>query len=293
MAAFPSLMTAMITPFTAEGAVDIEAAARIASFLVDQGSEGIVVTGTTGESATMSLNETELMWRCVTDTVGDRATVIAGVGVNDTAESVRRTVIAEQAGVHGVMAVAPYYIKPSQVGLVRHFTTIAASTELPVLLYDIPGRTAVEIAKESLLDLADIPNIVGVKDAVGNIAKATWLIKRAPEGFDVWSGDDSALLPWLSLGAVGIVSVASHIVAPQLRELITVFPTNPARATALHMQLSDVFSILFKEPNPAPVKAALHELGYCLDVLRSPMLPVSDETRADIIAAMRALDLLK
>ena len=292
MAAFPQLMTAMVTPFTAEGAVDMEAAAKLANYLVDQGSEGLVVTGTTGESATMTNEEDEMMWRCVMDAVGDRATVIAGVGLNDTAESVHRAVNAERAGVHGIMAVAPYYVKPSQTGMVRHFTTIAAATELPVLLYNIPGRTGIEIAPETLLDLAEVPNIVGVKDVVGSVEKTTWLLKRAPEDFGVWGGDDGSLIAWLAIGAHGIVSVASHLVARHMAELIKVFPENPARSLEIHRELSDLFSVLFTEPNPAPVKAGLHELGYCLDVLRLPMVPVSDETRANVVAAMKALDLL-
>lgn len=292
MAVFPQMMTAMVTPFTAEGAVDTKAAARLANFLIDQGSEGLVVTGTTGESATMTNDEDEIMWHCVMDAVGDRATIIAGVGLNDTAESVQRTVTAERAGVHGVMAVAPYYVKPSQKGMLRHFTTIAAATELPVLLYNIPGRTGIEILPETLLSLADVPNIVGVKDVVGSVEKTTWLLNRAPEDFGVWSGDDGSLISWLAIGATGIVSVAGHLVSPQMAEMIKVFPENPARALEIHRELSDLFSVLFTEPNPAPVKAGLHALGYCLEVLRSPMVPVSDETRENVIAAMRAINLL-
>lgn len=292
MAAFPQLMTAMVTPFTAEGAVDTDAAARLANYLVDQGSDGLVVTGTTGESATMTNAEDEIMWRCVMDAVGDRATVIAGVGLNDTAESVQRAVIAEKAGVHGIMAVAPYYVKPSQRGMLRHFTTIAAATELPVLLYNIPGRTGVEILPETLLSLADVPNIAGVKDVVGSVEKTTWLLKRAPDDFGVWSGDDGSLIAWLAIGAVGTVSVAAHLVSPQMKAMIEAFPENPARALEIHRELSDLFSVLFSEPNPAPVKAGLHALGYCLEVLRSPMVPVSDETREHVIAAMKAINLL-
>lgn len=292
MAAFPQLMTAMVTPFTAEGAVDTEAAARLANYLVDQGSAGLVVTGTTGESATMTNDEDELVWRCVVDAVGDRATVVAGVGLNDTAESVQRAVTAERAGVHGIMTVAPYYVKPSQRGMLRHFTTIAAATELPVLLYNIPGRTGIEILPETLLSLADVPNIVGVKDVVGSVEKATWLMNRAPDDFGVWSGDDGSLIAWLSIGAAGIVSVAAHLVAPQMAEMIAVFPENPARALEIHREISDLCSVIFSEPNPAPVKAGLHALGYCLDVLRSPMVPVSDETRENVLAAMKAINLL-
>lgn len=292
MAAFPQLMTAMVTPFTAEGAVDTEAAARLANYLVDQGSAGLVVTGTTGESATMTNDEDELVWRCVVDAVGDRATVVAGVGLNDTAESVQRAVTAERAGVHGIMTVAPYYVKPSQRGMLRHFTTIAAATELPVLLYNIPGRTGIEILPETLLSLADVPNIVGVKDVVGSVEKATWLMNRAPDDFGVWSGDDGSLIAWLSIGAAGIVSVAAHLVAPQMAEMIAVFPENPGRALEIHREISDLCSVIFSEPNPAPVKAGLHALGYCLDVLRSPMVPVSDETRENVLAAMKAINLL-
>ncbi|MDO5067677.1 MAG: 4-hydroxy-tetrahydrodipicolinate synthase [Propionibacteriaceae bacterium] len=292
MAAFPQLMTAMVTPFTAEGAVDTEAAAKLANHLIDQGSQGLVVTGTTGESATMTNEEDELMWRCVMDAVGHRATVIAGVGLNDTAESVHRAVNAQKAGVHGIMAVAPYYVKPSQQGMLRHFTTIAAATELPVLLYNIPGRTGIEILPETLLSLADVPNIVGVKDVVGSVEKTTWLMNRAPEDFGVWSGDDGSLIAWLAIGAAGIVSVAGHLVSPQMAEMIKVFPTDPARALAIHRELSDLCSVLFSEPNPAPVKAGLHALDYCLEVLRSPMVPVSDETRDNVIAAMKTINLL-
>lgn len=292
MPAFPPLMTAMVTPFTAEGAVDTDAAARLAHYLVDQGSTGLVVTGTTGESATMTNDEDELVWRCVVDAVGDRATVIAGVGLNDTAESVQRAVTAERAGVDGIMAVAPYYVKPSQRGMMRHFTTIAAATELPVLLYNIPGRTGVEVLPETLLTLADVPNIVGVKDVVGSVEKTTWLLNRAPDDFGVWSGDDGSLIAWLSIGATGVVSVAAHLVARHMDEMIRVFPDNPGRALEIHREISDLCSVIFSEPNPAPVKAGLHALGYCLEVLRSPMVPVSDETRENVLAAMKAINLL-
>lgn len=292
MTAFPPLMTALITPFTDEGTVDTNALAKVARFVVDQGSQGLVATGTTGESATLSNDEVELVWRTVVEAVGDRAVVIAGVGTNATAESVRRARLADQVGVDGVMAVAPYYVKPSQRGMMHHFTQIAESADLPVLLYNIPARAGVEILPETLLELAQIPNVAGVKDVVGDITKTTWLLNRAPEDFGVWTGDDGAILPWLSIGATGVVSVVGHILSPQIREMIEVYPTDPARARAIHHEIADLCALLFTEPNPAPLKAAMSALGYCGEVLRSPMVPVTDETRSRIVEAMQGLSIL-
>jgi 4-hydroxy-tetrahydrodipicolinate synthase len=291
--AFPALMTAMATPFDGAGRLDLPAAQALAAHLVDHGSGGLVVAGTTGESPTLSTAETLDLFRAVAEAVGDRATVLAGTGKNDTASTAELTRQAAGAGVDGVMVVSPYYNRPGQRGLAAHFRAAAAATDLPVMLYNIPARTACEIAPETLLDLATtVPTIVAVKDAVGDMAKASWLIARAPESFGVWSGDDKNALPLLAVGGVGLVSVAAHVVGDDLARMIEVFPTDPAAARAIHLRLLPLFEALFAEPSPAPLKHVLDRLGLPGGgALREPMVPIDDATAAllgDALAAAGA-----
>lgn len=289
---FPALMTAMATPFAADGSLDLPAAQALASHLVDHGTEGLVVAGTTGESPTLSTDETLDLFRAVVDAVGDRASVIAGTGKNDTAATVRLTEHAAKAGVDAVMLVTPYYNRPNQRGLAAHFTEAARATDLPVMLYNIPGRTACEIAPETLLDLAEsVDTITAVKDAVGDMAKASWLIARAPDGFGVYSGDDKNCLPLLAVGGAGLVSVAAHLVGDDLADMIRTFPTDPAAARAIHLRLLPLFEALFTEPSPAPLKHCLAALGLPGGGMRLPMVPVADQTASDLTRAMAAAGL--
>lgn len=290
--AFPALMTAMATPFTGEGDLDLPGAQALARHLVDHGTGGVVVAGTTGESPTLSAEETLDLIAAVVEAVGDRAQVIAGTGTNDTARTAAMTGRAADAGADGIMLVSPYYNRPTQRGLTAHFRAGAAATDKPVLLYNIPGRTACEIAPETLLALAeDVPNIRGVKDAVGDMAKASWLIARAPETFGVWSGDDKNCLPLLAVGGVGLVSVAAHLVGDDLARMIDAFPTDPLAARRIHLRLLPIFEALFLEPSPAPLKHALDLLGLPGGALRPPMVPIDGDTTTALRLAMTAVGL--
>jgi 4-hydroxy-tetrahydrodipicolinate synthase len=291
MQSFPSLITAMATPMTDGGDLDFEGAQRLAVHLIEHGSEGLVVAGTTGESPTLTHAETLDLFRAVVEAVDGRAVVIAGTGKNDTAATVKLTQQATGVGVDGILVVAPYYNRPSQRGLDWHFRMAAAATELPVLIYNIPGRTGVEVAPETLLRLAEeVDHIRGVKDAVGDLTKTSWLAARAPERFGIWSGDDAAILPILAVGGVGGVCVASHLVGLDLAHMIEIFPTDPTKAREIHHRLLPLFETLMKaDPNPGPLKAALRLLGLPAGPVRPPLADADERVtgllREALIAA--------
>lgn len=290
MQSFPALITAMATPMTDEGDLDLEGAQRLAAHLIEHGSEGLVVAGTTGESPTLSHAETLDLFRAVVEAVGDRATVIAGTGKNDTAETVELTKEASGIGVDGILLVAPYYNRPSQRGLGRHFRMAAAATGLPVLLYNIPGRTAVEVEPETLLRLAEeVGNIRGVKDAVGDLTKTAWLAARAPDGFGVWSGDDAATLPIIAVGGVGGVCVASHLVGLDMAHMIEVFPTDPVKAREIHHRLLPLLTTLMRaDTSPGPLKAALRLLGLPGGPVRPPLADADERVTRLVREALLA-----
>jgi 4-hydroxy-tetrahydrodipicolinate synthase len=284
---FPRVITAMATPFTDEGAVDYDGVQALAAHLLDTGTEGLVVAGTTGESATMDHAETLQVFRATVEAVGDRGTILAGCGKNDTAATEQLVREATECGVDGILLVTPYYNRPSQRGLYQHFTRAAQATELPVMLYDIPVRTAREIERETLLSLAtDVPNIVGVKDAVDDLVKTSWIAARAPQDFGIWSGNDASLLPMLSVGAVGIVSVAAHLVGNDVAALIEAFPSDPAKAREVHFRLAPLVAALFREPSPAPLKAALQMVGLPAGPVRAPLVEVEEATRGALRDAL-------
>lgn len=287
---FGRMLTAMATPFDDELRLDLDGAQRLAAHLADHGSDGVLVNGTTGESPTLGHDESLDLLRAVVEAVGDRVSVLAGTGKNDTAASVQATREAERIGADGVVVVTPYYNKPSQRGLQRHFTEVAAATELPVILYDIPGRTGREIEADTLLRLAeDVPNIVGVKDAVGNLTKISWIVANAPDDFDVLSGDDAATLPMLAVGGKGVVSVASHVIGPDFAEMIDVFPTDPARARSIHHRLLPLLDTLMTaDPNPGPLKAALRLVGLPGGGVRPPLADADEDATAKVSAALQA-----
>lgn len=285
MPAFGQILTAMATPMSPDGAVDLDGAQKLAHHLVASGNDGVVVAGTTGESPTLTHDETLELFSAVVDAIGAQATVVAGVGKNDTAATVELAGQAAQRGVDGIMVVTPYYNRPSVRGLAAHFTTVAATVDLPVLLYNIPGRTATEIPPATLLALAEqVPNIVAVKDAVKNLDRAAWLIRRKPDTFDVYAGNDIDYLPLLAVGAVGVVSVAGHFVADRLARLTTVFEHDAAAARAIHLELLGLFETLFIDSNPVPLKAGLDLVGLPGGTVRPPLAPADDAT----ISAMRA-----
>lgn len=290
------VLTAMASPFTAAGALDLDGAARLATHLVDSGSDGLVVGGTTGESPTLASEELWELVAAVVAAVGARASVVVGTGSNDTARSVAATARAAAAGADGVLVVTPYYNRPSPAGLVAHLTAVAAATPLPVMLYDVPSRTARELDLGTITALAAIDNVVGIKDATGDLGKAGDVVNAtvgAPGGFALWSGADEVNLPLLALGAVGIVSVAAHLVGPELSEMVRVFGTDPARARELHLRTLPVQRALFAEPSPAPLKGALAALGLPAGPVRGPLAPASPATVDAVLAAHAAVEALR
>ena len=253
---FGRVLTAMVTPFTADGALDLDGAQRLATHLVDAGNDGLIINGTTGESPTTSDAEKSDLVRAVLEAVGDRAHVVAGVGTNDTHHSIELARAAEKAGAHGLLIVTPYYNKPPQEGLYRHFTAVADAAELPVMLYDIPGRSGVPISTETLVRLAEHPRIVANKDAKGDLGRASWAIARS--GLAWYSGDDMLNLPLLSVGAVGFVSVVGHVVTPDLRALVEAFVSGDVqKATEIHQKLLPVYTGMFRTQGVMTTKAAL------------------------------------
>jgi 4-hydroxy-tetrahydrodipicolinate synthase len=273
---FGRVLTAMVTPFTADGALDLDGAQRLAAHLVDAGNDGLIISGTTGESPTTSDAEKAQLVRAVVEAVGDRAHVVAGAGTNDTAHSIELARAAADAGAHGLLAVTPYYSKPPQEGLFRHFTAIADSTDLPVMLYDIPGRSGVPINTETLVRLAEHPRIVANKDAKGDLGRAGWAI--ATSGLAWYSGDDMLNLPLLSVGAVGYVSVVGHLVTPELRAMLEAHLSGDVfKATEIHQQLLPVFTGMFRTQGVITTKAALALQGLPAGPLRLPLVELSPE----------------
>lgn len=288
MSSLGRVLTAMATPMHPDRSVDYDGAQRLAAHLVDHGNDGLVVCGTTGESPTLTHHETLDMFRAVVDAVGGRATVLAGTGKNDTAATVALTREASALGVDGILSVTGYYNRPSQRGLDAHFREVAAATDLPVMLYNVPSRTANEIAPETLLALSDVENIVAVKDAVGNMVKAAWLAARKPDDFDIYSGDDATLLPLLSVGAVGIVSVAGHLVGEDIAHMIEIFASDPHKAREIHLRLLPLFTGLFVDTSPGPLKAALEMVGLPAGPVRLPLVDVDDDVRTVLRGALAA-----
>ncbi|MEE1931048.1 4-hydroxy-tetrahydrodipicolinate synthase [Streptomyces sp. TRM 70351] len=273
---FGRVLTAMVTPFTPDGALDLDGAQRLAAHLVDAGNDGIVVNGTTGESPTTSDAEKAQIVRAVVEAVGDRAHVVAGASTNNTAHSVELARAAEQAGAHGLLAVTPYYSKPPQEGLYRHFRAIADGTGLPVMLYDIPGRSGVPINTETIVRLAEHPRIVANKDAKGDLGRASWAI--AASGLAWYSGDDMLNLPLLSVGAVGFVSVVGHVVSPELRAMLDAYSSGDVtKATEIHQKLLPVFTGMFRTQGVITTKAALARRGLPGGPLRLPLVELTHE----------------
>lgn len=279
IAPFGEVLTAMITPFDESGEVDYDKIWRLARYLVDNGSDGLVVTGTTGESPALSANEKVAVYRAVVEAVGERATIVAGTGTYNTGESVELSKRAAEAGVDAVMAVTPYYSKPDQEGLVRHFSMIADATELPLLLYNIPGRSARLIEVGTLARLSAHPNIVAVKDAVMDIDHTAQSRMALPDDFAIYSGQDSYTLAMMVVGASGVVSVASHLVGKQIKRMVRAATEGDwAEAQRLNFGLLDVFYACFVEPSPMPVKAALGRLWESVGEPRPPLVPAASAT---------------
>ena len=287
---FGRVITAMVTPFHEDGSVNYEGAAELARHLVANGSDGLVVAGSTGEAATMTAEEKLKLFEVVLEAVGDRASVIAGTGSNDTMASVKFTQAAEKVGVHGALVVGPYYNKPTQEGFYQHFKTIAEATSLPIMLYNVPGRTASNIAPETVARLAEIPNIVAIKEASGNIEQATEIIRVTPADFKVYSGDDAMTLPLLAVGGKGIVSVAGHVVGNQIQAMIQAFLAGDIKkAQEINLSILPVFKAMFIVTNPIPVKTSVGLLGLPAGPLRLPLTAADDAVVARLKAVLATI----
>jgi 4-hydroxy-tetrahydrodipicolinate synthase len=275
---FGQVLTAMVTPFDQNGDIDFSATRTLVNYLIDNGTDGLVVCGTTGESPTLTTEEKAALFKFVVEVADGRVPVIAGTGSNNTRASIQLTKLAEETGVDGIMLVAPYYNKPSQEALYQHFKTIAESTKLPVMLYNIPGRSVVNISVDTVVRLAKIENIVAIKEASGNLDAMAEIIRQTPDDFTLYSGDDSLTLPVLAIGGAGVVSVASHIIGKEMQEMINHFKNGRNKEAAnAHRNLLPIMKALFAAPNPAPVKAALNMKGVHVGCVRLPLLPLNDE----------------
>ena len=279
---FGELIAAMVTPFREDGTVDFSLARKLAVKLVEDGCDGIVVSGTTGESPTLTREEKLRLIAEVREALPETTMVWAGSGSYNTRDSVEMTHLAETTGADGILAVTPYYNKPSQEGLYRHFKAVAESTSLPIMLYNVPGRTGVNLSPETVARLAEIPNIVALKEASGNLDQVSRLLQLKPD-FLVYSGDDSLTLPMLSIGAQGVVSVACHLVASEMKRMINAYKEGRVgEAREIHLRLWPLFKVLFITSNPVPVKAALRTIGFPAGPLRPPLCDPSDKEMEEI-----------
>ena len=283
------LLTAMVTPFDAELRVDHARAAELARKLVAEGSDGVVVSGTTGESPTLTEDEKVALFRTVVAAIGDRAVVVAGTGSYDTAAAVALSRRAAEAGVHALRIISPYYNKPNQAGLLAHFTAVAGATELPVILYNHPGRTGVTIEPATMAKLAQVPNIVGVKDSSGSLDLVTAYKLATPDDFIIWSGDDPLTLPYLAVGGRGVISVTAHVAGRELKAMLDAWDRGDvAEARRLHEATFELSKALFCAPSPTPTKYALAHLGFPVGGVRLPLVDLDDAGKAQIDRVLAA-----
>ncbi|MGI6097953.1 MAG: 4-hydroxy-tetrahydrodipicolinate synthase [Dethiobacteria bacterium] len=291
---FGPLLTAMVTPLNDKLEVNYDQAAKLATYLLENGSDGIVVAGTTGESPTLTFEEKCELFKTVVAAVKGRGAVIAGTGSYSTKESVKLTIEAEKIGVDGIMLVTPYYNKPPQQSLYLHFKEIASATSLPVMLYNVPGRTGTNMSAETTLRLAEIDNIVAVKEASGSIEQITDICRKAPPGFALYSGDDPMTLPILSVGGVGVVSVASQIAGKEIKKMINAYFNGDVQlACRIHQQLFPLFKGIFISSNPIPIKEALNLKGFNVGNPRLPLSPLNAEQKEKLVRVLEELDEVK
>lgn len=280
MGFFGRISTAMVTPFDSKGHIDFPKTTQLINYLLANGTESLVVAGTTGESPTLSKEEKLALFEHVVEVVDKRVPVIAGTGNYNTYESIELTKKAEQLGVDAIMLVAPYYSKPNQEGLYHHFKTVAENTTLPVMVYNIPSRSAVNIDADTIIRLSKIGNIVAVKEASGNLNAMAKIIANTAADFYLYSGDDAVTIPVLSIGGTGVVSVASHVIGNEMQEMVTAFLSgNLQEAAKLHQQLLPIMEALFKAPSPVPVKTALQLKGLNVGSVRLPLVPLTEQER--------------
>ena len=293
---FGRLLTAMVTPFNADGSVNYDKAADLAEWLIDNGSDGLVVAGSTGEAATMSAEEKLELFRVVVNRINKRVPVIAGTGSNNTADSVKMTKMAEAMGVDGALIVGPYYNKPTQEGFYQHFAAVAQSTGLPIIVYNVPGRTASNISPAIVARLAaDFGNIVAIKEAAGNVAQVAELYSVLPEEFTIYSGDDGLILPFMSVGATGLISVLSNIGGGILQDVMQAYEDGRVREAAkLNARMVPLANAMFIETNPIPVKAAVTLVtGIDAGQPRLPLTPMEPANKAKMVAVLQEYGLVK
>lgn len=288
---FGKVITAMVTPMQANGEVDYDKAQKLAEHLYKNGSKSIVVSGTTGESPTLTKQEKLKLFRAVKEVADNKGMVIAGAGCNNTEDSCSFGREAAACGVDGILSVVPYYNKPSQEGLYQHFKCIAEAVEIPVVLYNIPLRTGINMEAQTVARLSEIGNIVALKEASGNMEQVSKLKQLLDDDFYIYSGDDSCTLPMLSLGCTGVISVASHIVGNEIHDMIEIFQTgNTAAAAQMHKRLYPAFSKLFITSNPVPVKYCVSKLGFDCGPCRLPLVAPTDEQKKVLDDMLLALD---
>ncbi|WP_339996580.1 4-hydroxy-tetrahydrodipicolinate synthase [Priestia aryabhattai] len=287
---FGKVATAMVTPFDHKGNIDFEKTTQLINYLISNGSDALVIAGTTGESPTLSTEEKLALFRHSVKVVDGRVPVIAGTGSNNTYASIELTKKAEEIGVDAIMIVAPYYNKPNQEGLYQHFKTIAESTELPVMLYNIPGRSVINMSVETIVRLAELPNVVALKDASGDLDAMTAIIAQTSDDFALYSGDDGLTLPVLAIGGTGIISVASHVIGNEMQEMVKLYESgNPKEAAKVHQRIVPVMKSLFAAPSPTPVKTALQLKGLDVGSVRLPLVPLTEEERQTLVSTLNTL----
>lgn len=290
---FGRVVTAMVTPMDDSLAVNYEQAKKVANYLIENGSDALVVAGTTGESPTLTKEEKLRLFQVVVEEVGGKVPVIAGTGSNNTAETIKFSKEAEKLGVDALMLVAPYYNKPNQEALYQHFKAIAQEISLPIMLYNVPGRTGINILPGTVARLAEIENIVAMKEASGNLDQISELKRLVNHDFSIYSGDDSLTLPILAVGGCGIVSVAAHVIGREMGEMIDAFLAgNIVKANEIHLQLFPVYKALFCTTSPIPVKAAMNLLGHKVGSLRLPLVDADDNEMEIIKAELKKFGLL-
>jgi len=285
---FGQIATAMVTPFDNKGNIDFAKTTQLVNYLIENGTDSLVVAGTTGESPTLTTEEKLALFRHVVEVVDGRVPVIAGTGSNNTRASIELTKKAEDVGIDAVMIVAPYYNKPNQEGIYQHYKAIAESTSLPVMVYNIPGRAVVNISVETIIRLSEIPNVVAVKDASGNLDAMTEIIAKTRDDFMLYSGDDGLTLPVLAIGGSGVVSVASHIIGNDMKEMIQAFMRGDNReAAAMHQRILPIIKALFAAPSPVPVKTALQLKGLDVGSVRLPLVPLTEQERLQLMRVLQ------
>ena len=285
------VLTATVTPFDADGAVDLGRYRELCAFLVDHGSDGVVVNGTTGEAATLSEKERVGLIRAALDAIGDRATVVAGTGTNSTAHSIHLTEQAHEAGAHAVLVVTPYYNKPPQRGIIEHFKAVAAATDRPVIAYNIPGRVVINVEPETMTELAEIPNVTAVKQSNADLDQARHIVDL---GLDLYAGDDDLVLPFVELGGRGGVCVHTHVVGPQVKEMIRLVHEGDLEgARRIDEELAPAIELIGVVTGPIQMKAALNMLGQDVGGLRLPLVEATEDQRAEIRACLERLKLLE